>query len=220
MNFVLCVSEMLLQLLLVLLPFRSHAVPTLGIALPKLSESEDEGPPGLLEEVKGIEEMSDTLKKRFHDDVPLILRPSKSIATSEPNTKNAEAQVNSEHDDREEGARIVNIQGQKRNPVYPGAGTRKSIKLNKPAPTILIHDSYEPFHYSNFPRFVTCFSFNVFLSMFFSVTSSSSINLSGVTLTSHPLTTSLLNLKLTGECRMECSLLKLCGTYIPGSCLG
>ena len=167
MHFHLSVSEMLLQLLLVLLPLRGHAVPTLGIALPKLSESEDEGPPGLLEEVKGYEEMSDTLKKRFHDNVPLILRPSKLIATSEPNKKNAEAQDNSEHDDREEGGRIVNIQGQKRNPVYLGAGSRKSIKLNKPAQTVLIHDSYEPFHYSNFPRFVAFFSFNVFLSMFF-----------------------------------------------------
>ena len=166
MRFHLSVSEMLLQFLLVLLLLRTHAVPTLGIALPKLSESEDEGPPGLLEEVKGNEEMSDTLKKRFHDNVPLILRPSKSIAASEPNKKN-QAQDNSEHDDREEGGRIVNIQGQKRNPVYLGAGSRKSIKLNKPAPTILIHDSYEPFHYSNFPRFVTCFSFNVFLSMIF-----------------------------------------------------
>ena len=58
----------------------------------------------------------------------------------------------------------------------------------------------------------------VFLPMFnaiiwLSSVTSSSINLSGVTLTSRLLTTSIPNLKLTGEWTMECSLLKLCGTY-------
>ena len=148
MNFILSVSEMLLQSLLVLLPLSSHAVPALGIALPHFSE------------VKVNEEMnkmSDTLKKGFHESVPVILRSTKSISMSKPETKNDETQDNSDHENREDGGRIVNIQGQKRNPVYPGAGTRKSIKLNKPSPTILIQDSYEPFHYSDFPRFVTRF---------------------------------------------------------------
>ena len=152
MNFILSVSEMLLQSLLVLLPLSSHAVPTLGIALPHFSE------------VKVNEEMnkvSDTLKEGFHKSVPVILRSTKSISISKTETKKDETQDNSNHGDRGDGGRIVNIQGQKRNPVYPGAGTRKSIKLNKPSPTIVIQDSYEPFHYSDFPRFVTRF-----LSMF------------------------------------------------------
>ena len=147
MNFILSVSEMLLQSLLVLLPLSSHAVPTLGIALPHFSE------------VKVNEEMnkmSDTLKKGFHESVPVILRSTKSISISKSGTKKDETQ-DSNHGDRGDGGRIVNIQGQKRNPVYPGAGKRKSIKLNKPSPTILIQDSYEPFHYSDFPRFVTRF---------------------------------------------------------------
>lgn len=205
---------MLLQSLLVLLPLSSHAVPALGIALPHFSE---------VKVNEEINKMSDTLKKGFHESVPVILRSTKSIAMSKPEPKNDETQDNSDHDDRGDGGRIVNIQGQKRNPVYPGAGKRKSIKLNKPSPTILIQDSYEPFHFADFPRFVT-----IFLSVFnaiiwLSSVTSSSINRSGVTLTSLLLTTSILNLKLTGEWRMECSLLKLCGTYsthIPGSCLG
>ena len=57
-----------------------------------------------------------------------------------------------DHDDRGDSARIVNVQGQRRNPVYPGAGSRKTISLNRPQP-IRIQDSYEPFQDSSFPRF-------------------------------------------------------------------
>ena len=61
-------------------------------------------------------------------------------------------QDEADHDDRGDSARIVNVQGQRRNPVYPGAGSRKTISLNRPQP-IRIQDSYEPFQDSNFPRF-------------------------------------------------------------------
>ena len=44
--------------------------------------------------------------------------------------------------------------GQKRNPVYPGAKSRKSIKLSKPL-TIATQNKYKPEHYPNYPRFVT-----------------------------------------------------------------
>ena len=57
-----------------------------------------------------------------------------------------------DHDDRGDSARIVNVQGQRRNPVYPGAGSRKTISLNRPQP-IRIQDSYEPFQDSGLPRF-------------------------------------------------------------------
>ena len=62
-----------------------------------------------------------------------------------------------DHHDRGKNARIVNTQGQRRNPTYLGAGSRKSIKLNKPS-TFPNQDSYDPYYYSKVPRFVTCFS--------------------------------------------------------------
>ena len=119
------------------------------------------------------------------------------------------------HGDRGESARIVNVQGQRRNPVYPGAGSRNSIKLNKPQ-AIRIQDSYEPFQYSNFPRFAweTNLSLALYKS-YFSVTSSS-INLRGVILTYRH----ILHLVLTGEEeRSNAHFLRYVVT-LQGCCLG
>jgi len=96
-----------------------------------------------------------------HFQIPLILLPTEEIKVMHEGEKpvirkdlhnNNARQDDDNHGDRGESARIVNVQGQRRNPVYPGAGSRKSIKLNKP-PAIRIQDSYEPFQYSNFPSY-------------------------------------------------------------------
>ena len=194
------VSEMLLQSLLVFLSLRSHALSALGVAIPFFSDSNEEAVQGLLEDGTGNDEISVTVKERFHDNVPLTLRHTNYTTTfvssttttlKENVTENtagsfdipvplllqprnektqeheAEAingngengddpdnarQDEVDHDDRGESARIVNVQGQRRNPVYPGAGSRKTISLNRPQP-IRIQDSYEPFQDSSFPRF-------------------------------------------------------------------
>lgn len=96
-----------------------------------------------------------------HFQIPLILLPTEEIKVMHEGEKpvirkdlhnNNARQDDDNHGDRGESARIVNVQGQRRNPVYPGAGSRKSIKLNKPQ-AIRIQDSYEPFQYSNFPSY-------------------------------------------------------------------
>ena len=197
------VSEMLLQSLLVFLSLRSQALPALGVAIPFFSDSNEEAVQGLSEDDKNNDEISVTVKERFRENVPLILRQDNYITTFESPATNdeptleenvmedtagssdvpvplllqplnertqeheAEAidgngengddpdnarQDKADHDDRGDSARIVNVQGQRRNPVYPGAGSRKTISLNRPQP-IRIQDSYEPFQDSSFPRF-------------------------------------------------------------------
>ena len=194
---------MLLQSLLVFLSLRSQALPALGVAIPFFSDSNEEAVQGLSEDDKNNDEISVTVKERFRENVPLILRQDNYITTFESPATNdeptleenvmedtagssdvpvplllqplnertqeheAEAidgngengddpdnarQDKADHDDRGDSARIVNVQGQRRNPVYPGAGSRKTISLNRPQP-IRIQDSYEPFQDSSFPRF-------------------------------------------------------------------
>ena len=194
------VSEMLLQSLLVFLSLRSHALSALGVAIPFFSDSNEEAVQGLLEDGTGNDEISVTVKERFHFNVPLILRHTNYTTTFVSSTKTTlkenvtEDTVDSfdipvplllqprnekilehetdaingngengddpgnarqdevDHDDRGDSARIVNVQGQRRNPVYPGAGSRKTISLNRPQP-IRFQDSYENFQDSGFPRF-------------------------------------------------------------------
>jgi hypothetical protein len=194
---------MLLQSLLVFLSLRSQALPALGVAIPFFSDSNEEAVQGLSEDDKNNDEISVTVKERFRENVPLILRQDNYITTFESPATNdeptleenvmedtagssdvpvplllqplnertqeheAEAidgngengddpdnarQDKADHDDRGDSARIVNVQGQRRNPVYPGAGSRKTISLNRPQP-IRIQDSYEPFQDSSFPSY-------------------------------------------------------------------
>ena len=107
----------------------------------------------------------------LHDLIPIILRSSSSnaiddggpVVAVDPNKEDRVGLVKEvqqavaedpESDDRGGAGRIVNTKGQKRNPVYPGAKSRKSIKLSKPQ-TIATQNKYKPEHYPNYPRFVT-----------------------------------------------------------------
>ena len=263
-SLLLSVSEMLLQLLLVLLTVRSPAVPALGVAIPFFSNSDDEAARDLPGDGKDNEEFSVTVKSEYHGNVPLILRQTENARTFESLAQNAEqaldnkvmedAEGNSHfqiplillpteeikvmhegekpvirkdlhnnnarqdddnHGDRGESARIVNVQGQRRNPVYPGAGSRKSIKLNKP-PAIRIQDSYEPFQYSNFPRFACETMLSLALNKSDFPVTSSSIKLSGLILTSRH----ILLLVLTGEEERSSAYFLRNVVTLQGCCLG
>jgi len=105
----------------------------------------------------------------LHDLIPIILRSSSSnaiddggpVVAVDPNKEDRVGLVKEvqqavaedpESDDRGGAGRIVNTKGQKRNPVYPGEKSRKSIKLSKPL-TIATQNKYKPEHYPNYPRF-------------------------------------------------------------------